>query len=74
MARNEIHINIGQLFVSVVTEHNYPDVIDDMSHKARELTKNVLADMREVGVDLDDIVESLSSQDFEDDEGEEEDA
>lgn len=69
MARNEININVGQLFISVVTEHDYPDVIDDMANKARKLTKEVLTDMREVGVDMEDLVESLDS-DYEDDEEE----
>ena len=72
MARNEVHINVGQLFVSVVTEHNYPDVIDDMAGRARNLTKEILSDMREVGIDIEDIVEGLSPLDFDEDDEEEE--
>lgn len=72
MARNEININIGNLYVSVVTEHDYPDVIDDMANKARQLVKDILKDMRENGVDIEDIIDEFSNAGFEeDDEGEE---
>lgn len=71
--RNEVSMNLGELFITIVTSHDYPDVIDDMTKRARELAKGVLEDAKLVGVDIHDIFEGVSPQDF-DDEDEEEDA
>lgn len=69
MAKNEVNINIGDIFISVTTEHDYPDVIADLIARARELTRHVLGDMKELGVDIEDIVESISAgSDYDDDE------
>lgn len=61
MAKNEVNINIGEVFISVTTEHDYPDVIADLIARARELTRNVLVDMKELGVSIEDIVESINA-------------
>jgi hypothetical protein len=73
--KNEVNINVGEIYISIATEHDYPDVISDLIARARELTRNVLGDMKTLGVDLEDIVENISyGSDFDDGNDEEEDA
>lgn len=73
--KNEVNINVGEIYISVATEHDYPDVISDLIARARELTRNVLGDMKSLGVDLEDIVENMSyGSDYDGDDGDNEDA
>ena len=75
MTLNAVHINIGELMVSIETDHNYPDAIDDMTGRARKLLKGVLEDMKTVGVDFEDLIEGVRDSSYDDeDEDEEEEA
>lgn len=74
MAKNEVNVNIGELFISIATDHSYPDVIDDMIKRTRELARGIIEDIKLNGVDIDDLFASLHTSDFEDDEDTEEDA
>lgn len=74
MAKNEVNVNIGELFISITTDNNYPDVIDDMIRRTRELARGIIEDIKLNGVDIDDLFASLHTSDFEDDEDTEEDA
>lgn len=73
MAKNEVNVNIGELFISITTEHSYPDVIDDMIKRTRELARGIIEDIKLNGVDIDNLFESLHVGDFdgEDDDTEE---
>lgn len=72
MTLNAVHINIGELMVSIETEQNYPDVVDDMTGRARKLLKGVLEDMKTVGVDFEDLIEGIRTADYDDEDEEEE--
>jgi len=76
MAKNEVNVNIGELFISITTDHSYPDVIDDMIKRTRELARGIIEDIKLNGVDIDDLFASLHPSQFEsdDDEDTEEDA
>ena len=74
MAKNEVNVNIGELFISITTDHNYPDVIDDMIKRTRELARGIIEDIKINGVDIDDLFASLHTSDFDDGEDTEEDA
>lgn len=73
MAKNEVNVNIGELFISITTDHSYPDVIDDMIKRTRELARGIIEDIKLNGVDIDDLFASLHTSDFdgEDDDSEE---
>lgn len=74
MAKNEVNVNIGELFISINTDHNYPDVIDDMIKRARELAKGIIEDIKINGIDIDDLFANLHPSQFEDIDDDEEDA
>ena len=74
MAKNEVNVNIGELFVSITTDHDYQDVIDDLIRRTRELCRGIIEDIKINGVDIDDLFASLHTSDFDDDEDSEEDA
>lgn len=66
MARNEISVNLGELFVTFVTENEYPDIFDDMTNRVRKLTLDIISDLRENGFDLDNLFETPDSDEDED--------
>lgn len=70
MAKNEVNVNLGELFVSITTDHDYPDVIDDMIRRTRELCRGIIEDIKINGVDIDDLFANLHPSQFdgEDDE------
>jgi len=71
MAKNEVNVNIGELFISITTDHNYPDVIDDMIKRTRELARGIIEDVKINGVDIDDLFANLHASEFDGDDDEE---
>jgi hypothetical protein len=66
MPKNEVNVNIGEVYVSITTDHDYPDVIDDLIRRTRELCKGIIEDIKINGADIDDIFASLHPSQFED--------
>lgn len=73
MAKNEVNVNIGEIYISIATDNNYPDVIDDMINRARNLCRGIIEDIKINGADIDDIFASLHPSQFEDEDDEDED-
>lgn len=62
MARNTISVNIGELWLTIETEHDYPDVIDDMVSRMRKMVLGVVTDLRDAGLELDNLFEPIDDE------------